>query len=81
MKVYNAEGNEIAIYKAIVISDINGFGDTTAADARAILRVAVELETFTSAQFKAADIDMNGKITADDARTVLRASVGLDSFH
>lgn len=56
-------------------------GGVTAADARTVLRMAVELddkpETWTY-DFLVADVDNDGKITAADARLILRAAVGLE---
>ena len=54
----------------------------SAHDARAILRIAAQLETVTDeAMFKRCDVDGDGVITAVDARLVLRASAQLLEFY
>ena len=53
-------------------------GTVTAADARAILRAAVGLETLSEEARLTADITMDGAVTAEDARLALRAAVGLE---
>lgn len=50
----------------------------TSDDARAILRVSVNLSTFDDALVPVADIDGSGDITASDARSALRISVNLE---
>ena len=59
--------------------DIDGDGAVTAADARAVLRGAVGLESCMpgTVEFLCADVDGSGGLTAEDARCVLRAAVGL----
>ena len=59
--------------------DADGDGAVTAADARAILRDAVDLEPITNAaDLVMCDMDFNGELNAADARLALRTSVGLD---
>ena len=62
-----------------VYGDVNGDGEVTAADARMILRVSAQLDTFNAAQTIAADVVKDGKILANDARRVLRLSAQLIS--
>ena len=65
--------------ETIYFGDINENGTVEAADARLILRYAVDLETFSKTQTKLADCDNNGDINASDARKALRVSVNLES--
>ena len=58
--------------------DMDADNRITAADARAILRAAVGLDTLTEAEKQSADLDMDGRVTAADARIALRLSVELD---
>ena len=62
------------------MGDIDADGAVSAADARLVLRAAVELEDLTPEQRIRADADRDGTITAGDARLVLRAAVGLESL-
>ena len=59
--------------------DVDFDGLVTAADARLVLRRAVELEEFEAAQNAWGDLDMDGLITAADARLALRMAVELVS--
>ena len=61
--------------------DLDRDGIHTAADARTVLRAAVELDELTPEQFAAADVDGDGQITAGDARAVLRTAVGLENVY
>ena len=58
--------------------DVDTDGRITPADARKVLRFAIELETFTGLQRILSDADFDGGITPADARKVLRAAVGLE---
>ena len=60
--------------------DADGDGRITAADARAVLRRAARVITFTAAQDARADVDRDGKITANDARILLRVAAGLETL-
>ncbi|MBR5410464.1 MAG: M20/M25/M40 family metallo-hydrolase [Clostridia bacterium] len=60
-----------------VPGDADGSGDVTAADARLILRYAVDLEVFAAWQERNADLDEDGEVRASDARLALRLAVGL----
>ena len=60
-----------------VKGDADGDGDVTAADARLILRRAVELERFTEALDALCDFDGDGAVSAADARSALRLAVDL----
>lgn len=64
----------------VTLGDIDANGKVTAADARSVLRVSAQLDTFNEVQFAAADIDDNGTITASDARKILRVAAELDTF-
>ncbi|MBR5410203.1 MAG: dockerin type I repeat-containing protein [Clostridia bacterium] len=61
-----------------VRGDVDRDGKITASDARAVLRLAVELDESDDYTAVAADYDMNGNLSAGDARFVLRVAVGLD---
>ncbi|MBQ8411662.1 MAG: hypothetical protein IJX15_08055, partial [Ruminiclostridium sp.] len=63
----------------VLKGDIDGNGTINAADARLALRASVKLESFDSAQTKAADIDGKTGVAAADARLILRASVKLEN--
>lgn len=60
------------------LGDADCNGSLDAADARYVLRTAVELESPTPALRAVCDADGNGTVDAGDARSVLRAVVGLD---
>lgn len=60
--------------------DADGDGRITAADARAVLRRAARIISFTAAQDARADVDRDGKITANDARILLRVAAGLETL-
>lgn len=62
------------------MGDVDNDGSVTAADARLILRYAVELESFTAENIIYADTDFNNSITAADARFALRTSVDLEEL-
>ena len=64
---------------AVIRGDVDGDGNITAADARQILRYAVNLEAPLSAVRPNADVDEDGGITASDARLALRLAVGLET--
>ena len=61
----------------VLIPDFNGNGKVDASDARRVLRVAANLDEFSSEDSKKADMNSDGKITAGDARTVLRIAAKL----
>ncbi len=60
------------------LGDANGDGVITGADARRILRAAVELDRLSGERKTALDIDGDKMITAEDARLALRTAVGLE---
>ncbi len=60
--------------------DATNDGQISAADARYILRVSVNLENIETSLFTKADVDCDGKITAQDARIALRLAVGLEEL-
>ena len=62
---------------AAVLGDADGDGEITPADARAALRVAVQLDR-PDERAGDMDVDGDGKITPDDARFILRRAVWLD---
>ena len=71
----------VSSFAAIMLGDADGSGEINVADARQVLRFAVNLDTPANDEIKAAaDVDRNGEITVGDARTVLRAAVGLESL-
>lgn len=61
-----------------LMGDVDGDGSVTAADARTILRCAVNLESIEGIALAYADMDFNGSIKASDARLALRTSVTLE---
>lgn len=65
---------------ALLRGDANGDGAVTAADARAILRVAASLDSADDLIFAVIDVDESGNITAKDARLTLRVAAALDVF-
>lgn len=64
---------------SIMLGDLDLDGKVTAADARLVLRRAVNLDPTTANEKIAADVDKDGTVTAADARLVLRYAVSLDS--
>lgn len=64
----------------LLAGDVDSDGKVTAADARLVLRVSAQLDSFTDEQTLLADVDFNSKITAADARLVLRASARLETL-
>ena len=60
-----------------LLPDFNGNGRVDASDARRVLRVAANLDKFSSEEAKKADVNSDGKITAGDARVVLRIAAKL----
>ena len=60
-----------------VRGNVDGDNRVTAGDARAALRLAVELDEADAYTKVAADFDWDGSITAADARAILRVAVGL----
>ena len=66
-------------YTSFVKGDVNNDGAVTAEDARIILRVSAQLETFDSTQAeKNADVNGDGNIDAADGRDALRISAGVE---
>ena len=59
--------------------DVDYSGTIDAADARTILRVAVNLEVVNKETKIICDVDGNSKVEAADARLVLRYAVGLET--
>ena len=64
---------------ALTMGDADLDGEVTAADARAVLRAAVELEALTAEGKLLSDMDADAEFTSADARAVLRTAVGLDA--
>lgn len=60
-----------------LVGDADGDGTVTVADARLVLRAAIELDKFTSQQKTLCDTDGDGVISVGDARTVLRTAIGI----
>lgn len=58
--------------------DVDGDGEVTSADARALLRAVLSLESISADLLPYADINADGKLTSEDARAALRIAVGLD---
>lgn len=62
------------------MGDVDFDEQISPADARLVLRAAVELERFSARQKLAGDVDRDGAITPADARVILRAAVGLEKI-
>ena len=81
IKGCTAEYTTNTAVKAPKKGDVDGDGEVTTADARYILRYAVNLGNYdkviNSGNFKAADMDDNKEIETADARLALRTAVGL----
>ena len=60
--------------------DVDRDGKVTTADARKVLRIALDLEAVSrySIPFRQADMDNNGSISVAEARSILRIAVNLD---
>ncbi len=60
--------------------DVDRDGAVTTADARKVLRIALDLESVYaySIPFRQADMDNNGSVSVSDARSILRIAVNLD---
>ena len=65
------------VFAADATGDVDADGAVTAADARLLLRAAVELEALSPEQRLSGDLDEDGVISAADARLALRLAVGL----
>ena len=64
-----------------MLGDVNGDGKVNAIDARKILRVGAQLETFADDSLNVvADVNKDGKVNAIDARKVLRVAAQLETF-
>ncbi len=59
------------------LGDTNGDGEVNSADALAILRASVGLDTVSEEMKKIMDLDGDGNVTAADALIALRYSVGI----
>lgn len=81
IKGCTAEYTTNTAVKAPKKGDVDGDGEVTTADARYILRYAVNLGSYdkviNSSNLKAADMDGNNEIETADARLALRTAVGL----
>lgn len=78
----NEEYTACAICKPDINSHLLGNVDddltVTVADARLILRCAINLDSFSDIQILCGDTDSDRLITVNDARTVLRIAIGLE---
>jgi hypothetical protein len=72
------DGKVIEERAVVILGDINGDGEVTAADARLILRCSAGLDELDGAFFSAADLKGTGDVTAAQARLVLRYAAGLE---
>ncbi len=64
--------------KNIILGDVDGDGEVTAADATKILRNYAALEEFNELQKSSGDVDNDGEVTAADATQVLFKYAGYD---
>ena len=81
-KIGAGTDKNVTLYAKLYVyqwGDVNFDGDTTAADARLILRQSVDLENLPADALAWADLDQDGSILASDARYALRMSVDLES--
>ena len=80
--VCSARGDTMT-YTAVLLGDADKNGSITAADARFVLRAAVNLEKCEDGTelFTVCDVDKNKVITASDARLILRTSVNLETLN
>ena len=72
--------SESKTYTVIIMGDVFGTGNVTAASARKALRTSAQLDELTGVFYKAADVINDGKVTAADARRILRVSAQLETF-
>ncbi len=65
----------------VLFGDVDQDGKVTTADARLVLRRAIDLENYgpDTVQYLVSDVDFNGNVTPADARLILRAAIGLES--
>ena len=70
----------LSVTAMAAVGDANNDRKITSADARYVLRAAVELEFPDYELMCRCDVDHDGKLTAADARKVLRVAVELDQF-
>ncbi len=69
----------VSTFAAITYGDVDKSGNINVADARLVLRFAVQLEKPANDEIaKLADVDGDGDIDVSDARLVLRVAVQLD---
>lgn len=76
----NIRGIKLLLTDTVIPGDIDFDGKVSPADARAIMRLCVNIdsvEALSYSEYKAADIDNDNNITVMDARLILRKSVGL----
>ena len=74
---YIVEGKTVKFSVRELTADPDRDGEITVADARLVLRFALELEPL-SIPFAEADLDADKELTSADARAFLRYSIGLD---
>lgn len=60
--------------------DVDGDGNITAKDSRAVLRHSAKIEYLDSAVFAAADVNSDGIVNAADARKILRCAARLETL-
>lgn len=63
------------------LGDPDGDGQTTASDARFVLRSVIGLEEADMEKLRRVDYSGSGVISSENARTTLRIAVGLDSLY
>ncbi|OQA48629.1 MAG: hypothetical protein BWY46_01303 [Firmicutes bacterium ADurb.Bin300] len=84
IRLFAEDGETVlAEFTVVVKGDVDGDGKVSVSDARKVLRVAVELESFggNKAMERAAKVTgEGGRIRVPDARKILRVAVELESF-
>ena len=69
----------VSALKSAFLGDVNMDGTLDPADARLALRIAIGLDSASTARKKLADVDSDRDVTPADARLILRSAVGLEA--
>lgn len=67
-------------YKAVVMGDVSADGVVKVNDAKSVLRCALKMIYFSTAQMIAADMNGDSHVKAYDARAILRMALGLENL-
>ena len=77
LRVFEETSDNTGGYVRHYFGNVDNVRDTTAADARTVLRISSRLQTSSIIQSLKADVDGDGEVTAADARLILRRSSNL----